>query len=352
MDGQKHRITVQGEKYSENSGSGFYVGHLDGHPAGYIKNNRTGAEMRWKSKGYALSDAQKAQLRADSANKLHARTADQSRLHEDAAQRVAQQLATLVPVAEPTPYMQTKAITAQPGVFSDARKHTTFVPATDADGKLWTLQYIQADGTKRFAKGSRKEGCFHVVGGYGALPKAPVLVISEGYANAATLSQTLGFATVAAFDSGNLVPVAKGLHDKFPDKKIIIAGDDDKHLELTHGINPGRSKASEAAKAVGGTARFPIFAPDEGSYQVGVDAITPEKFRSGALSDEQKAALAKMKQFTDFNDLATKSALGLEAIKRQMRPVIEMLKQQSSVIGTKVKRVRTQRKRAIRAPGL
>jgi putative DNA primase/helicase len=32
MGGKKHRITVEGEKFTKNSGSGFYVGHLDGHP--------------------------------------------------------------------------------------------------------------------------------------------------------------------------------------------------------------------------------------------------------------------------------------------------------------------------------
>jgi len=42
MDGQKHRITVEGEKHSEHFGSGFYVAHLDGHPAGHIRNNKTG----------------------------------------------------------------------------------------------------------------------------------------------------------------------------------------------------------------------------------------------------------------------------------------------------------------------
>jgi phage/plasmid primase-like uncharacterized protein len=31
------------------------------------------------------------------------------------------------------------------------------------DGKLWTVQYIKEDGTKRFAKDSRKQGCFHVI---------------------------------------------------------------------------------------------------------------------------------------------------------------------------------------------
>jgi putative DNA primase/helicase len=67
------------------------------------------------------------------------------------------------------------------------------------------MQYIQEDGTKRFAKDSRKEGCFHAVGGMDALARAPALVISEGYATAATNAEVIGFATVAAFDAGNLL---------------------------------------------------------------------------------------------------------------------------------------------------
>jgi putative DNA primase/helicase len=34
------------------------------------------------------------------------------------------------------------------------------------------MQYIQPDGTKRFAKDSRREGCFNPVGGMEALRKA------------------------------------------------------------------------------------------------------------------------------------------------------------------------------------
>jgi putative DNA primase/helicase len=325
MDGQKHRITVHGEKHSENSGSGFYVGHLDGHPAGYIKNNKTGCEMRWKSKGYVLDDTQKAAMRAEAADKLRARAAEQERLKKAAAQRVAQQIATLAPATEPTAYMKAKGIRPQPGVFTDARAQTTYVPATDADGKLWTMQYIREDGTKRFAKDSRKEGCFHVVGGIKALVKSPILMISEGYATAATLSQILGFATVAAFDSGNLLSVAKALHEKYPDKQIVIAGDDDRHLELTYGINPGRSKAQEAARAVGGKVLLPIFAPNENSYPTGLETVTPQKYREGQLSGQQHEALAKMKQYTDFNDLATKSVHGNDAVERQVRSVLDSL---------------------------
>jgi putative DNA primase/helicase len=290
MDGKKHRIGVEGDKKGEEAG--FYVGHLDGHPAGYIKNNRTGIDMKWKSKGYTLDPQEKAKLQAEAATKLAERAAEQERLHEATAQRVSRQMETLVPVDKPTPYLQDKGIQAYAGVLTDKEGQTTYIPAFDVDGKQWTMQYIQEDGTKRFAKDSRKEGCFHPIGGMNALSAVPVLVIAEGYATAASLSEALGQATVAAFDSGNLPTVARALHEKFPDKPIIIAGDDDRRLEATQGINPGRMKAEEAAKAVGGKVIFPIFAPRE-------------------QEDNPKG-------FTDFNDLATKSELGKTGVERQV----------------------------------
>jgi putative DNA primase/helicase len=154
----------------------------------------------------------------------------------------------------------------------------------------------------------------------------------KGYATAATLSQTLGFATVAAFDSGNLVSVAKALHERYPAKQIIMAGDDDKDLKLTHGINPGRTKAEGAARAVCGKVMLPIFAPNENSYPASVEAVTPQKFRKGQLSGQQHEALAKMKQYTDFNDLATKNVLGPEAVKSQVRSAIESLLDHGQVL--------------------
>lgn len=345
MDGQRHRITVEGDKKGEQAG--FYVGHLDGHPAGYIKNNRTGLDMKWKSKGYTLDPEEKAKLQAEAATKLAERAAEQDRLHEATAQRVGRQTENLVPVTQPTPYMQAKAIEAHAGLLTDKDGQKTYIPAYDVDGKQWTMQYIQEDGTKRFAKDSRKEACFHPVGGMDAVAAAPALVIAEGYATAATLAESLGQATVAAFDSGNLPAVARALHEKFPDKPVIIAGDDDRHQVITQGTNPGRTKAEEAAKAVGGTAIFPIFAPGENSYPANLPPITPQTYREheramhrleaaqkepekvqlteqetadlkrALLSPEQLAGLAGMKAHTDFNDLATRSELGREGVARQ-----------------------------------
>jgi len=65
------------------------------------------------------------------------------------------------------------------------------------------------------------------------------LLIAEGYATAATVHQATGFATVAAMNCGNLFAVAKAQREKFPDREIIIAADND---QATAG-NPGLSKA-------------------------------------------------------------------------------------------------------------
>ncbi|WP_419636863.1 toprim domain-containing protein, partial [Thiolapillus sp.] len=322
--------------------AGFYVGHLDGHPAGYIKNNRTGIDMKWKSKGYSLDSQEKARLQAEAAVKLAARQAERDRQQEATAQRVTLQMDNLVPVSVPTPYMLAKGIQPHAGAMTDAEGQKTYIPATDADGRQWTMQYIQEDGTKRFAKNSRKEGCFHAVGGIGAIAVAPVLVISEGYATAATLAEALGHGTIAAFDSGNLSSVAQALHGKFPDKPVVIAGDDDRHLEATQGINPGKVKALEAAKAAGGKAIFPVFAPGEAAYPASLDPITPKRYRDhqcvsktlenhpelsasakevlrmSLLDADQLSALDRMKQHTDFNDLATRSELGQAGVVRQV----------------------------------
>ena len=351
MDGKRHRTRVEGDK--PGSVSGFYVGHLDGHPAGYIKNNRTGKEMRWKAKGYVMDPAEKARLQAEAASKLAERERALRDVQEATARRVSRQLSQLSAMKEPSPYLAMKGVAIHEGVMTDPGGKKTYIPAFDVHGKQWTMQYIAEDGSKRFAKDSRKEGCFHPVGGMKALEQAPVMVVSEGYATAATLAETFGHATVAAFDSGNLMSVAKALHQKYPGKPIIIAGDDDRHLELTQGVNPGRSKAEAAAAAVGGKAWFPTFAQDEHVYPAGLQPVTPSVFREheqarhrldaaaaagktlpaqeearlrqALLTTAQLNAIEVMKRHTDFNDLAMRSKLGKQGVERQSRVMRSVL---------------------------
>ena len=336
MDGSKHRVKVIGDKPGEKSG--FYVAHLDGHPAGYFKNNRSGLETRWKAKGYSLTDEQKTALVTKAAIKQQSRKTEQHEQQLKVAEAIKELLA-IAPLADSEhPYLLDK--NARPGDLrivpenADALPADSMIkigkdwkeakalreenpgsivltagdlllPAEDINGQTWTVQTIQPGGAKFFVTGSKKESNFHVVDseyrGLAALDAVTAIVIAEGYATADTLSQALSCPVVAAFDSGNLLKVAQVLQNKYPQKPIVIAGDDDLTQESINGKNPGKEKAMEAAQLVNGAVVLPIFAPGEQMSQ----------------------------QLSDFNDLANKSVLGIEAVKRQVGSVVEKVSQQA-----------------------
>lgn len=146
----------------------------------------------------------------------------------------------------------------------------------DAKGAVISLQFIGADGEKRFFPGGSVRGGYH--GFAKSKPPFKVLAIAEGIATAASIHEATGHPVVAAFNADNLPGVALALHEKYPGSQLILCADDDYR---TQG-NPGITKATEAALAVGGLLAVPDFG-----------ATRPE----GA---------------TDFNDLA--KASGPEAI--------------------------------------
>lgn len=297
MDSKPHRVAVEGDRQGE--AAGFYVGYSNGHPAAYAKNNRSGVDIKWKAKGYTLTDEQKSVLAAQAAINLQERAQQTNREHIDSAKRIELQLRGATQ-ATSTPYLEAKKVKATTGVYADKEHRSLLIPGFDTEGRLWTAQYINEDGTKRFAKGSKKEGCFHSIGGLKELQKSPAIVITEGYATANTVSEALGrkVAVVSAFDAGNLEPVAKALRAKFPDKAILIAGDDDRSADK----NPGREQAIKAARAVGGEVVLPVFASGE-------QARDP-------------------KRFSDFNDIKTNSALGMEGLREQIESAVEKTLQQ------------------------
>src|SRR5580704_16351529 len=177
---------------------------------------------------------------AEAEKKRYGRRQAEEARFEATAIRLSTELRTLSSGVEKTAYHEAKGI--EPLAGASVRNGDLLVPGYDVDGKLWTVQYIKEDGTKRFAKDSRKHGCFHVVGTSSSaealqkLANSPVIAIAEGYATAATVAKYGNVPAVAAFDSGNLLAVATALHKRWPGKGITIAGDDDHKLEN----NPGR----------------------------------------------------------------------------------------------------------------
>jgi len=257
MDGRLYRVPVEGDRRGERSGA--YVGHLDGRPAGYIQNFRTGQRINWRAAGHATAiDAQdRAQMAAEAARRRRERAAERERQYERTAQEVDAIWTTATPT-EAHPYLAEKRV-ASHGLRQDALGRL-LVPVRDADGKLWSFQRIGADGFKQFYEGGRVEGGHYVVGD---LAQPGSLLIAEGYATAATLHELTGRPVVVAFNAGNLMPVARTYRQLFPERAIYVAGDNDHRREAEGKPNVGREKAEQAAAAIGGFAMLPSFPDDD-----------------------------------------------------------------------------------------
>lgn len=187
--------------------------------------------------------------------KAYARRMDALRAQHDAEQ-LARQAETAAQAAirwsssksaTEHPYLTTKGVHAH-GLRIDGQ--SLLIPLRDSKGTLQSLQTIGPDGDKRFLPGGRVKGCYHSIG-----KPAGRLVIAEGYATAATVHEDTGYAVAVAFNSGNLLPVAQTLRAKYPEAVLVLAADDDWQ---TPG-NPGRTAATEAARAVSGLLAVPDF---------------------------------------------------------------------------------------------
>jgi putative DNA primase/helicase len=206
--------------------------------------------------------AQRERERAESQRREQART---DAAHDQAAGEAAAMFGDASDTGQ-SAYLERKGVQAHGVRFTP--DGWALVPMRDAAGKLWNLQRIApvkpSDGgtDKLFLKGGRKSGLWHWCG----TPEgAPVLIVCEGYATAASVHQATGRPTACAFDAGNLQPVARTLRKLHPAALILIAGDDDKATEARTGTNPGRLKSEAAARAVRGLAVFPDPLPEGGS---------------------------------------------------------------------------------------
>lgn len=177
------------------------------------------------------------------------READLVQRQQHAAQDAAKRWAAATTCTQ-HPYLERKCI--QPHGVRVETDGFLIVPMRDTDGKLWNIERINpADGSdKKGLYGGRRTGLYFSIG----KPDGSVIV-AEGFATGASIHEATGSAVAIAFNAGNLLDVATALRNKYPDLKIIIAGDDD---HLTPG-NPGLTKATAAALAVDGYLATPEF---------------------------------------------------------------------------------------------
>ena len=228
--------------------------------AGACGNWRTGESHTWRSDRYQrLTKAERQRID----RQIKQAEARRKRELEAGYQRIAEQaradIQGFCPATADHPYLIEKRIEPH-GALIDGRN--VLIITMYYKGKIVSYQRIfpvrLPDGTnKRFLKGGRKKGCYHPIGNKGTGD----LGICEGFATGASIHEATGDDVVVAFDAGNLLPVARAMRDKYPDRKIILWADDDyRRVDRNgHPENIGVIKATEAAQAINGYLAVPDF---------------------------------------------------------------------------------------------
>ena len=277
------RCRCEGDRQGEKAG--WYTIHLDGCPTLSMQNHRTGGVLK---KSYPTRESRARFGQRNPGKVYSAQVADEVRKQE--ATKKAEDDAKLAYTSKKirselehyhhnkaeypeSSYLQSKGLTKKMDEATYMLKtkndcYTCFA-FSNINGQITTKQYISSQvdpETGKFAKrwetGGQKAGSFHVVNGFQKLAKSNTpLIIAEGIATALSVQFAIGqeATVVSAGDCGNLMSVAKALREKFPDRAIVMAADND-HLRQD---NPGLFHANEAAKAVGGTVISPQFGPGD-----------------------------------------------------------------------------------------
>ncbi len=232
-DNRVHRFMMEGDKKSAPSGT--YKLKIEGNFAvGWFRSHKDGVTHGWHSKK-AAGPVDRTWIAAARRDEAAARQA--------AAKKAASIWRGSAPVAVHA-YLKRKGIAAY-GLRS--YKGALVVPVRNSLRQICSLQFIDAEGKKRFLKDGQKQGCYHAIG---PMPD-DLIYIAEGYATGASVHAATGAPVAVAFDAGNLMAVGMALRKVFPDIKIVFAADAD---------NVGVAKATAAAAAVKGEIRVAVVA--------------------------------------------------------------------------------------------
>lgn len=276
-DGQWHPADVEGDR--QDSGAGRIKIFPDGE-GGIVFNWKWGESRAFfATEAKPLSEKERVERDRKRQEAVRQAEAEAEVDRTRAAEKAQQDWAKYPPASEDQYYLRRKGI--KPHGVRQKRQRSPgeivdLVIPVKVGGAIQSLQFIGPDGEKRFLPGGKVAGGYF---GIGNPAGAATLCIAEGFATGASVHEATGYPVAVAFNAGNLLAVAKAMREKFSDTTLILCADDDSQTEG----NPGLTKATEAARAVGGRLAVPDFSAVQ---------------REGA---------------TDFNDMAR--LCGAEAVK-------------------------------------
>lgn len=136
------------------------------------------------------------------------------------------------------------------------------IPMRDIDEKLWSYQLLNTKN-KLFAKGARADSLFHFLK---PITDGRPFGVAESYATAATVFELTGLPVVCIFSSIYFESSSLILRERYPNSKMILFADNDRHLANNIGV----LKAQAAQAALKENVEIAI--PDFGNIEPSKDA--------------------------------------------------------------------------------
>ncbi len=272
-DGILRRFASNGKRGDD---SGRYLLHLDGIPAGWIGDYRTGLSQNWRADiGRALTPGEEAAHRAKVEAMRREREAGEARRRAEAAKKSAAVWKAATPATNDNPYLTRKQVSSvatlreidagevaailgySPKSKGEPLTGRLLVVPVKVDDAISTLELIDGYGRKSAVYGGVKAG------GYWAAGRLPdgdgaglTLLIGEGVATVLSAKEATGHPAIAALSSGNLPAVAKAMRERYPAAALVILAD------LVKATGEPDPHAIEAARSVGGKLAIPDFGTD------------------------------------------------------------------------------------------
>lgn len=218
IDGQVHRFTHIGHK-RDNIGYCFY------EHGGWMHDHTIGKTFNWNPNRVLADPVAQKKIRQQQ-EKI------KKELETQKKEAIKEAVKLWEEGVEPTnhPYLERKNIKPY-GIKQ--KGNLLLIPVQNGSG-LSSLQTIDDEGDKLFLRGGEVKGRYHLLANDGE--NLSTIIICEGYATAASIREATGYPVVAAFFASNLPPVAKHFKKEYPESRIIIAADNDKHNEVNAGV--------------------------------------------------------------------------------------------------------------------
>ena len=224
LDGKMHRFTSGTKGKPGHDKSGWYVAYSDGIPAGRFGCWRAGIEVTWRADvGRQLSPADEMAFARRMSEAKAARDAEIKRQREIVADTAEAIWVSGMGASPDHPYLARKGIAVHgTRITGDGR---LMAPLYSPEGKIASIQYIDAEGGKLYHAGGQTGGCFWMVG---TMDEPGVLYIAEGFATAATIHEITNRPCVVAYSASNLVPVTGSMRERYGStQELVIVADND-----------------------------------------------------------------------------------------------------------------------------